>query len=733
MAVRVVRLPLNQAFKSYLSGDKFDASLEQAFDLLDFWYTYLLRYPWLLEQITGSTDSKGITIDYFASHPAASISLTLLLGAAAAVSYIREYNKQSQAMQEQAGDFQSSQQRIKKRLRLRPAPVPLSPASSPGLSSSSLAEQKSPRLSASSISTASPSPPQSASSVSIASLSPPASPVPGESSRRESLNKRLELLLAGNPELKKKYKKVSVSADCNEAELELVDKPEEKTGPWAKFCKGCRWLKNKMASAIPESVYSLWVALNLSSFAYWLLWIGTIAITAAVGVAGVAGLGMAAYGAAFGIGLVYLAIKIYSARRHRQKKEMRGSETVVVERDPALNVEAAADVSLLLKQAIQADEKARLLVELKAAGVTVRPAIYPDDSYLRGDEQMQTLGQNKWKKSLLTGLTTTIGTYVSAQYSAWLMADFLKEAAGVALDAADVVFGLGIAFMVCSAAYGIYKAVQRYREVQKYKAAMESQKISLVAQVSNLENIYERRLQVIESLKADILLLVNNVDDLRWLKQQEHQMESAKVVASGPELQTKSSGDWKSKAKQYAAAAFVFLAGATTGIMIGRIATIVGTITFIPFAAAMLSNPVTLAILGLCFLVYGSVKLAQYHMNKQEAKAKKLYEQRQQRVTLLKGQNEVAGLQIQLLNAKKKELLKKKGVSKAAVLPLSKRKVAEAKAVDDINLRKSVTVGPVTAKRSLFACKEEHMRSQTLSPAFEADLRLARRSGSPTN
>jgi hypothetical protein len=239
-----------------------------------------------------------------------------------------------------------------------------------------------------------------------------------------------------------------------------------------------------------------------------------------------------------------------------------------------------------------------------------------------------------------------------------------------------------------------------------------------------LESTYEQRLKVIDNLKADIFSLADNLDDLRWLGRQAQQIESSTVVAASAETQPEPSDGW-SKARKYAFAAFVFLSGATTGIMIGRIATVVATVAFIPFAAAMLSNPFTIGVLAFCGLVYGGVKLAQYLMDKQEAKAKKLHEERAQKKTLLQGQNEVAGLQIQLLKAKKNELINKKAAGKDKAASLPQVRVVHAKTLDDSGLRKPAALSPVASKQSLFACKEDHMRVEGRSAAFHYALRAA--------
>lgn len=647
---RAVRLPLNLAVKRYLSSEEYNEALDLPLNYLDVIYTFFLRYPWILDELESviGEKGKGAPIEYLACHPIASIALTLLFGVTAVVMIRSAYRSQDQAQKDKAGTYNKDFRRFKKSFRKHPAVL----------------EQKSGEEASESepdSDTDEPDVDEVNRHLLAQKEEDPAEKKARRRAYQNSLNDCLGQLLMEDKQLKKKkrqydkYEKViivdgKVQFEFSEAEEPIIHGRLEKAKHRLK--RGCALVIDKAVT----TVYSSWVGVCIAAFVYWLLWIGMIALTGNVSAAGVDGLGMAGYAIPLGFGLVYPLIKIRNWYRNKfgYIKENKGkADELWLSRDPRLALEAAADISKLLKKAILMEEMKRLQKDLKIEVDTRDLFKVKDRTQLESDDRYAILGRGKWKKTGVIFLSTLISTYINVQYGAWWVTDFLKEAAGMAFDSASLVSGLGIVFIGCSVAYAIYKAVKRYREVKKYKAKLEKQEIEFNNEVASLESTCARKQAIIEGLKSELeSSMVDGLDRL-WLKQQSRRIKSANVVPSSQIVKP------SSQVTTIAMAVLVFFAGATSGIMMGRVATIAATLTFVPFAAASLSNPVTIGILVACGVVFGLFKVYEYYQKKKEAEAKRLFEERQEKLELLTGQCKLADLQIRLLEEKKKQLTDK--------------------------------------------------------------------------
>lgn len=612
-------LPLDQPLKRYLSSDNYHEAVGEAFTLLDILYTYFFRYPWLLEEIQGAMSSHGAAIDFIASNPIAGVGLTLLFGAAAAAMIIKQFCNQNKVAQEKAESYKSSSHSIQAQLSQ------FSEAHDDQILHEEVEEKEG-----------------------VASL---ISQI--QEKRIKELNQSLKILLEKDEELSKEYESIAI-IDTHQVKL-ILKEPGFLTK-----------VKNKVISVVSAS----WVTLGLCSFAYWILWIGVGVVTGHFAPFGIEGLGAAGFAIPLAVGGIYPLIKIRNwfrnhwGQKTEQKDTPKNAQLIPNEGDSQLNFDAMSKVSKLLRRAVFENESASLQAELKGSNNDELPEsvfVTAANVYISGDEQILALGQNKWRKTLMTGLSKAISMYVSAQYASWIVTDILK-AAGVALNMTGLAMGFGIFFMVGSGIYGIVKAVQTYRQVQEHKAKIAKQEIDLAVQEDALERSYAANLQKLHKLKGNIWCLTNgNSDELTWLKEQSKQIN--KIQALVPESTSKEEPStlW-AKVKNVGSRAFTFLAGGTTGVMIARIATISGTVTFLPFAAAALSNPVTIGILVACGLVYGCFKVYEYHEAQKETRAMALLEQREEKIESLRNQLTLANLQIKLLEAKEVELRQKQQI-----------------------------------------------------------------------
>ncbi len=613
MRQRVIRFSLKPE-KQYLTADQYNDSVSEAFDFLDMVYTYFFRYPWLMDQIEGANGLEGAGIDFMASNPQAAVALTLILGAAAIHLAIKKGQEQKVENQKKASDFKCSYDLIQDRLMLLKEPTLTSGESKEDDSHANAGELD-------------------------------LSKKVEKQTNNLDMNEILQQDADAN--LRKKYEKIEIIN--NQVVFTLKDKEtDEKSSFLVKFSN------SKAASFLSAT----WTTLGLCSFAYWILYIGAIVATGGA----VVGLGVAGFAVPLAVGGIYALMKTYQWGRNYFAQKEKGQ---IVEKDPRLVLEAMSDASALLNRAIVVQEKLRLKKKFK-----IDTEYKAEGDALSEDSQSFVLGQGKWRKSAVTFLSETISAFIGAEYLAWLVTDLL-QAAGVVLNMAGLAFGVGIAMLVCSGLYGIYKAAITYQEVETNKAKIKDLETEQKKKTISLDNNYKSQLKDIEALRKEIDGLAkkhNRQADLNWLKEHNKQFNFVAGIDSKAESDKQSTDKWagiKTGIKKFSAHAFIFVAGATTGIMIARAATVIGTLTFLPFVAASLSNPVTIGIIAAAGLVYGLFKVYQYYEAKKENKAKALFEQRAHKIEILKSQSEVAELQIKLLT-ERAELLRYKGPSKTA-------------------------------------------------------------------
>jgi hypothetical protein len=403
----------------------------------------------------------------------------------------------------------------------------------------------------------------------------------------------------------------------------------------------------RMRSTVANLVFTSWITLGLASFTYWILWIGWGTLTASFAPAGIGSFGVAGFIVPLAVAAVYPLIKIYNwwKNNYSHKSQLITGEPVLNSSKKTL--EAAAAVSKLLRRVMYAKERERLEREYQLARIALPASSATSMERLDADAKMQKLGKNKWRKTATTFLGVTIGSYIGAHYAAWIVTDILQVAANITLNSAAFSLGFGLAFMVLSVIYGAYKAYQKYQDVEA-----DAEKIAQEFDVhkKSLEQIYQEKLNSITKLIAKIGRSSRNVEDMRWLREQATKFSTSKIISPEATPQVPTSG-WE-KFKKVAPLAYMFLAGATSGVMIARIATIAGTVAFVPFAAAALANPYTIAILVIVGLAYGAFKAIQYYYDRKEARAKALLEQRQEKIACLRQQSELADMQIAVLQAK---------------------------------------------------------------------------------
>lgn len=633
----IIKLPIDKTFKHYLSSESYYLKSQQALGYLDLLYTYVFRYPRLLAVDLGrAVNSQGFAIDYTAAHSGAGFAVTALFLAMALVNTIQDYQKEQQQAEEKVNRYRGTYQRVKNYL-------------------TETHKQKQ----------------QATVLDNLTAEVKGTIDQPAELEQRELVNaylrKILQEKLLDTNTLSERYQRIEITAD-GYVEIEPKQQPpQEQKSLW-----------KKITARLPTIAYTAWLTLGLASFVYWILWMAAGVLTGYFAPVGIGSWGIAAFIAPFAAAALYPLIKLRNWWRHRNNQVQKKDNIDHAEKISDAQLQASADLNKLLRYVLYLKEKERLLKELDN-----QQPLQETNTHLEGDDQVRQLGNRRLGKTVMTFVSVTIGTYVVSQYVAWILRDFLQVAANVSLNTIGFALGFGIAMMVASVAYGAYKAYQKYGQVNAYQKAIEQE---CGQREKTLEQVYQQKLAMITELIQK--LEMSKIDQL-WLKEQQQKLTAIQVV---PVQVPKVNVTWQQQLKQFGLHLYNFLDGATTGIMLLRIVAIAGSAIFLPFTAIALANPYTLAALLVVGIVYGLFKAYENYVNKNERAAQALYEARQEKITFLQQQSELADLQIKVLEKK-----------------------LEAPKVQDDNyiLNKS---SPSAKRIALFKHKEDHHQPCDRSP-----------------
>jgi|GEM_PF-4355098 len=465
----------------------------------------------------------------------------------------------------------------------------------------------------------------------------------GTPSRIKAVDDYLTRLLQENEKLGEKYANITITTD-EQIEFTLNPPKEENTTFWSR-------LGSKMSTAI----HSSWVFWGLTSFVYWIVWIGYGVLMNDFTEVGIGPWGAAGYAIPLAVVAPYPVIKMYHWWRNNfgQKRERdTQGQLVQIEENPQLTHQAAADARRLMHKIILADEKVRLYEALGLNFEQEENKETPALNYLSSDDKTKILGHHRKFKAGVTFVATTVSTFIGAQYVAWILTGILGAIANITFTAASTVTGLSIAIIAGSVIYGAYKAYKRYQEVKQYRAQIKQFENQTDADRVSLEQIYEAKRQYLADLCSKIDDLSRNPDDLIWLAAQVRQMEAIdKVSMHRPEEDKPKTVEQKVTDTIWMVRSV--LSSASTGITLVRFLTIAGAGIFV---LGVITNPYTLSLLvvgGVLWAAFGSY---QKYQAAKEAKAKVLFEKRQETLEILKDQNKIADLQIQLLEKKQEEL-----------------------------------------------------------------------------
>lgn len=567
----------------------------------DLLYTFFFRYPRMCaNDIPGDSSTNGPPIDFTSTHWLETLFITLAIGAFSAINFYREYCNQKKAKLnnspqfilselERQGDFGQDEddelaQEIEEKLELLP-----------------------------------------------------------KQSKTQWLKDAIAKMYATDPALQAKYEGIEFDEKNNCLNFKLRPKDAATLAAEAKKKAEAKpgWFRRYVINKV---VSPLWEALGISSYAYWILWIGAGLFTGKfdTGVVGVSP--TFAFGIPFAFGVMYMAIKSYNWYKHnyaaQQKPSLDGDRPATLEE----TISTQRDACEILRKAVL-QRRFELLEDRfkRELGVNYREPV-EEKAVERSatlEAEIDYLGQDKKTKAVTTGVSTTIGTFIGTQYGTWIVADVLAKVFNVVMLTPVVNVVLGWTYMIGSALYGIYNAVKRYGSVKEQRETLDQELAKAGHAVDTLEDRYKAKVARIDALKAELKGMGGNPRFPESVRFDQPQFFSD-VKRNSPTT------GWTT-VKRYAMRAFQFLNGFTGGAMIARIFFVKGTAIVLPFAAAALSNPVTMALVFGIGFAYGIFKAYQYHKQRKELHAKEALQQRSERIACLKKQCRLADVAIQVL------------------------------------------------------------------------------------
>jgi len=381
--------------------------------------------------------------------------------------------------------------------------------------------------------------------------------------------------------------------------------------------------------------------MGVSSFAYWLLWIGAGIYTATFST-GVAGLPMGvAFGVPIGFGLLYPVIKCYRYLNNHVFKQKPAENAATDEEQMMVENDAAN-----LMQKIVARRHYDLSKEKLAA---LLPEGQREVGHFEGcstklQARLCSLTQDVEKKAAMNFVSDTMSTYVTVQYACWILTDFLTKVNACVTNIPIVNVVMGWTLIGVSVLHGIYKAATGYYARQNTK----TQALEVLGQnhAGNLEVLYKVKLARINALQRELPAGEKNLP-VKFLEVDHPQFYGDK---------NRSAHTWKSDLKKILVRAMTFTNGITTGAFVTRIFTVDGTAIFLPFLTAGLSNPLTMGLVIGIGVLYGAFKAYEYHLNRKETRAKEALEKRSEHIEHLTHQVELADLAVRALENRKANL-----------------------------------------------------------------------------
>jgi len=698
-----VNLPLaldGKLFLQKLSSDEYEILAFEAFLPADLLYTFVFRYPMLFySDIPEDHTTKGYTVDQTQHNPILAVIATLVIGGLAALNFYREYRKQKKARDSNSHQAINSQldnqdielgEQIKAWLKQQQAIN----RQSGEQDQEELDKQIEAQLEQ------------------IKSVD-----------KTKWINEYLQkMVFTSDPtskefdeefyqELRRKYS--SIKMEKGQLQFTFKDNNDNVTNPDSTPVKEAwyyrpfnafrnSWLNKKIISPIYE-------ALSISSFAYWLLWIGAGTYTGIFG-SGVAGLSEGiAFGLPLGLGLMYPLIKginFFRGKKYAHEPQIGDDATPptdeqkqTAENDavPLLRRIVLRRRCDLVKKVLEAEQRKETESFVKLQLMLPKSKPEPDLEKKLAPVTWQNepiyLQEHLAGKTVMSFFSSTVGGYSGMQYGAWIVTDFLAKVAKVASDAPIVNTVMGWILIGLGVLHGIHRTITGHYERQQIALTVQGDRVKETDERrEDLETIYKGKLEAIQTSNSKLGDKSSQalVDFFKPIDHPQFFGDKSRANAS-----------WKSKLKKGLVRALTVVNFFTSGAFFARMFFVPGNAVFLPFAAVALSNPYTIGVIIGVGILYGLFKGYEYHVKRKEERAKEALKKNAERIEYLKQQIKLAH---------RAELILEMRVTKSAAAA-KKSSSADSSAAADQRRRS------VVGNNSLFAQQQQPPAAGGLRPS----------------
>jgi hypothetical protein len=448
-------------------------------------------------------------------------------------------------------------------------------------------------------------------------------------------------------DLKDKYESLELLGAPGKERLKMkLKSPPPTTKPGASSRLG-KWIDKKIVTPF---IGPIWDMLGISSYAYWLLFIGS-------GVLVSAGLATLSLGSVFCIpfvmGGIYGLIKTVKHIRNKilHKPSADAGETAATYDQ---ELEAQKDASRIMKQVAlrvrYESAKTALIAEL---GDAYDASQFDAEKYkqqanllITAELKNSDAGEHIALKTAASGFSNTLAIFSGLQYAAWIITDALSKLAKITSAIPIVNLVCGAAFIGVSGLVGLVKMYVRYNAVKddnKKKtlstpAVSQAELKNYTDTVKKLEESYNKKLAAINTLKLEL------VGDTQ-LPEFAHYKEPK--FFNDVTLKPNYDKGWRkhfNRVVPYLEYSLQFINNFASGVFLSRLLLVKGTAIFLPFVAASLSNPITIGLIIGIGVAFAAYKTYEFYRDQKEKRAQELLNQKSERIDHLTKQLELMDL-----------------------------------------------------------------------------------------
>jgi len=555
----VIYRPIPEEFKVHFSADDYADGLSTVLGTIDIFSTWGPRYSALLASILSGSGKMGSFIDFTSKNPIAALVFYLAVGIAAGKNLYDHYQFKAKVADQKHNTHLKLRQALQAELKEE---------------AKETVESYNRKLT--------------------------------ESVRK--MNEIYRFVLDNDPA--SKYKNIEIilpdpflgegeekeeKIDRNSLKTKYTFKPQFQDQPQLGPEK-----PGRIRNFINKITAPLYAGIGLASFTYWILFISLAVSVGTFAAAGIAGLSpLVAFGLPSLAVAPYFGVKLHNYMKNRDGVSDEHARLVKI-----VDNESSTIADKVVKRLHYTQEVERLENINKRLATELQQE---EDSPLSLSQpipmpSLKALGINKHNQAIAAAFTTTVAQTGMAQYSAWIVTDFLKIAVGVAVTGALLGNIIGGVLIAIGFGLGLKEGYDKYQTARKQEAAEAKLPTT---QSRSLTQIWQDRIEELKDLNSSTSASLNRFRSQGLItpilpEAPDNKQDFEPPAATTPLKMIYNFFDW-----------------GTTGIFFARLFFTLGGAIFLPFTPLILAPPLAIGLLALSGLSFGAAK---YYQAKQTQK-----------------------------------------------------------------------------------------------------------------